>query len=111
MLWPVCAATPRVENHVPREHASGWLLRHTRRRDMKEKLIMKRCFAPLHDQNVARPFDGGEGGQSMAALLRRIKFDLPLDDLVGQAAPEKSDPATAQPSPVRPLRVKPGKTR
>jgi hypothetical protein len=47
----------------------------------------------------------------MAVLLHRLKFDLPLDDLTGQTAPQKSDPITAQPNPTRPLRVKLGKTR
>jgi hypothetical protein len=50
-------------------------------------------------------------GKRTAKLFHRTKFDLPLDDLIEQTAPEKSDPATARPDPVRPLRVKPGKTR
>ena len=89
---------------------SGWLLWHSRAMP-EEKIAMKRCFAPLHDQSVAGLFGGGEDGQSMAVLLHRLKFDLPLDDLTGQTGPQKFKPVTAQPNPTGPLRVKPGKTR
>lgn len=54
------------------------------------------CFAPLHKQNMAALFGGGEYGEKRAEILHRIKFDLPLDDLLDLKSPQKASPAPVQ---------------
>ncbi len=64
----------------------------------KDRLI-DLCFAPLHNQNMAGLFGGGESGKRMAELLHRIKFDLPLEDLLAKPLSEKPCPSPVQEHP------------
>ena len=57
------------------------------------------CFAPMHNRTMAEAFGGGEYGEKMAEMLHRIKFDLPLDDMLRETASKKAGPASAQENP------------
>jgi hypothetical protein len=61
--------------------------------------LIDRCFAPMHNQTVAEGFGGGEYGKKMAEMLHRIKFDLPLEDLLEKTRPEKSASAPVKDNP------------
>ena len=58
----------------------------------KDRLI-DLCFAPLHNQNMAGMFGGGDYGERMAEMLHCIKFDLPLDELLKKTSRGKPCPA------------------
>ena len=62
----------------------------------KDRLI-DMVFAPMRNQTMAEAFGGGKHGEKMAELLHRIKFDLPLDDLLAKTSPEKNCPAPDKP--------------
>lgn len=70
----------------------------------------KICFAPMHNQIMAEAFGGGEHGQKRAEMLHRIKFDMPLEDLLGMKSPEQPAPAPAKPNPTESGLIQPNPT-
>jgi DNA primase len=72
----------------------------------KDRLI-DLVFAPMRNQTMAEAFGGGEYGERMAEMLHRIKFDMPLDDLLKTPSPKKTDSAAPkeseliQPNPIK----------
>jgi hypothetical protein len=75
----------------------------------KDRLI-DLCFAPLHNQNMAGLFGGGAYGEKMAEMLHRIKFDLPLDELLKKTSPEKPCPAPVKENPTESELIQPNPT-
>src|ERR1039458_3012078 len=72
----------------------------------KDRLI-DLCFAPLHNQNMVGLFGGGAYGEKMAEMLHRIKFDLPLDELLKKTSPEKPCPAPVKENPTESKLIQP----
>jgi hypothetical protein len=75
----------RWERQCEREHEENL-------EQMKEKSkrrLRGLIFSTLHEKNMAELFGGGEQGRKVAAMLTKIKFDQPLDDLdvPGEATP------------------------
>jgi len=68
------------------------------------------CFASLHNQTVAEGFGGGEYGKKMAEMLHRIKFDLPLDDLIDTELSGKTHPDEIKPNPTESDPIQPNPT-
>jgi hypothetical protein len=62
------------------------------KKEAKERL-RDQVFAPIHNATMAKVFGGGKYGERMAELLHRIKFDLPLEDML--ASVEKAGPVSA----------------
>jgi hypothetical protein len=75
----------------------------------KDRLI-DMVFAPLRNQTMAEAFGGGEYGEKRAELLHRIKFDLPLDDLLDMAPVGKSGSAPTKPIPTESELIQPNPT-
>lgn len=50
---------------------------------------------------LTEAFGGGEYGKKRAEMLYRIKFDMPLDDLLNKTPPEKPCPAPDKPGPTK----------
>jgi len=76
----------------------------------KDRLI-DMCFAPMRNQTIAETFGGGEYGKKMAEILHRIKFDLPLDDLVDTKLSGKTRPAAVKPNPTESDPIQPNPTK
>ena len=64
----------------------------------KAKLI-DAVYAPMRNKAVAETFGGGEMGKRAAEALHRIKFDLPLDDMLDMTGAPKRDADRVQPNP------------
>jgi hypothetical protein len=77
-----------------------------RKAEHKSRLI-DMVFAPMHNQTMAEAFGGGEYGKKQAELLHRIKFDLPLDDLLEKKTPEQPCPAPAEADPTESKLIQP----
>jgi hypothetical protein len=60
---------------------------------------------------MAECFGGGEYGEKMAEMLHRIKFDLPLDDLINTKLPGKTCPNGIQPNPTESDSIQPNPTK
>jgi hypothetical protein len=75
----------------------------------KDRLI-DMVFAPMQNQTMAEAFGGGEHGKKQAELLHRIKFDLPLEDLLGMKTPGKSAPVPTKPNPIESELIQPNPT-
>jgi hypothetical protein len=69
----------------------------------KERLTAL-CLAPMLDQNMAEFFGDSEEGKRKAELLHRIKFDLPVDDLIeaDRARKIRSGHGPAKSNPIQP---------
>ena len=72
--------------------------------------LIDMCFASLHNQTVAEGFGGGEYGKKMAEMLHRIKFDLPLDDLIDTELSGKTHPDEIKPNPTESDLIRPNPT-
>jgi UDP-N-acetylmuramoylalanine-D-glutamate ligase len=59
---------------------------------------------------MAGVFGGGKSGERMAEMLHRIKFGLPLADLLEEASPEKSASGRARPNPAESNLIQPNPT-
>jgi hypothetical protein len=75
-----------------------------------KKRLTDMCFASLHNQTVAEGFGGGEYGKKMAEMLHRIKFDLPLDDLIDTELSGKTHPDEIKPNPTESDLIRPNPT-
>jgi hypothetical protein len=69
------------------------------------------CLSPMHNKAMAECFGGGEYGEKMAEMLHRIKFDLPLDDLINTKLPGKTCPNGIQPNPSESDLIQPNPTK
>jgi DNA primase len=69
------------------------------------------CLSPMHNKVMAECFGGGEYGEKMAEMLHRIKFDLPLDDLINTKLPGKTCPNGIQPNPTESDSIQPNPTK
>ncbi len=69
------------------------------------------CFALMHNQTMAKYFGGGENGKIIAEMLHRIKFDLPLDDLIDTKLPGKARPAPVKLNPTESDLIRPNPTK
>jgi hypothetical protein len=65
----------------------------------------------MHNKAMAECFGGGEYGEKMAEMLHRIKFDLPLDDLINTKLPGKTCPNGIQPNPSESDLIQPNPTK
>ena len=61
-----------------------------------KKYLIDRIFSPLQEANYAKIFGGGEYGQKMAAMITKVKFDLPLED---PPKPEETQTCAGPPPP------------
>ena len=84
---------------------------HQREQQANKSQMREMVFAPMHNQIVAEGFGGGEYGKKMAEMLHRIRFDLPLDDLLGMTPPGKSGPAPVKPNPTESGQIQPNTTK
>jgi hypothetical protein len=75
----------------------------------KDRLI-DMVFASMRNQTMAEAFGGGEYGKRQAELLHRIKFDMPLEDLLGMTPPGKSAPAPLEENPTKSELIQPNPT-
>jgi len=75
----------------------------------KDRLIAM-VQAPMRNQTMAELFGGGEYGRKRAEMIHRIKFDMPLDDLLDMTPPEKSAPSPVKPSPTQSDPIQPNPT-
>ena len=66
---------------------------HQRVQKANKSRLIDMVFAPMHNQTMAEAFGGGKHGEKMAELLHRIKFDLPLNDLLEKPSSGKTHPA------------------
>jgi hypothetical protein len=69
------------------------------------------CFSQMQQQTMAECLGGGESGKKMAELLHRIRYDLPLDDLVDAKLSGKTCPASAKPDPTESDPIQPNPTK
>ena len=61
--------------------------------------LVDAVFAPMRNRAVAETFGGGEMGKRAAEALHRIKFDLPLDDMLDMTGAPKRDADKTRPNP------------
>lgn len=61
------------------EHEAG--VNHERMEEKSKQHLIGLVFSKLQEENYAGIFGGGEAGRKMAAMITKIKFGLPLDDL------------------------------
>ena len=94
--------------------------RETEREEEEEEKRMKleskerlrdMCFDSLQHKNMAMLFGGGEAGENMAELLHRIKFDLPLPDLVDMKLSGKTHRDEIKPNPTESNLIQPDPTK
>jgi hypothetical protein len=69
--------TERWERQMDREDEE----RHEQRGERSRNRLIDLAFSKFSEGTLAQMFGGGEYGKSMAEMITRIKFDLPLDDL------------------------------
>ena len=96
----------RWNREVEREEEEGL----ERMKQEHKKRLTDMCFASLHNQTVAEGFGGGEYGKKMAEMLHRIKFDLPLDDLIDTELSGKTHPDEIKPNPTESDLIRPNPT-
>jgi hypothetical protein len=77
----------------------------------RKKHLTDICFAPMHNQTMAKLFGGGEHGKKMAELLHCIKFDLPLPDFIDPGLSEKPSPVAVKPNPTESDLIRPDPTK
>ena len=84
---------------------------HVRAQKAYKDRLIDAVFASMHKQTISDAFGGGEYGKKQAELLHRIKFDLPLDDLLVKPAPENPDPAPVRENPTESNLIQPNPTK
>ena len=80
-----------------------------RRREKSKKGMIDACFSEMHKAINVQAFGGGEYGKKMAELIHRIRFDLPLDDLIDSKLPDKPAPLPVKPNPTESDLIQPNK--
>ena len=83
---------------------------HQRVKKANKDRLIDMVFAPMHNQTMSEAFGGGEYGKKQAELLHRIKFDLPMEDLLKKTSPEKPCPAPDKPIPTESELIQPNPT-
>jgi hypothetical protein len=82
-----------------------------RMREKSKNGMIDACFSEMHKEINVKAFGGGEYGKRMAELIHRIRFDLPLDDLINTKLPGKTCPASVKPNPTESNLIQPNPTK
>jgi len=74
--------------------------------EKSKKRLIDMIFSKLSEETLAGAFGGGEYGRNIAAMITKIKFDLPLDDLskpsqAGTPAEAAADPAQSKSNQIK----------
>jgi len=78
--------------------------------DKSRRRLIDLAFSKLNEGTLAEVFGGGEYGKSMAEMITRIKFDMPLADLNGAPKPPAAAAGVIQAAQTESNQIKPNQS-